>query len=148
MEEHVVQAAGAPVDPTERVELLLRDLRTRREGLSSREAERRILEVGHHATAACPRVAKVLAGMADGFVDRDGHDQAITSALVGCDCAVDPGIVRSILWRLEGDPAPTEELKLELARDAPAIRAPGATPWSEASKLLSAKTGRAWLVAD
>ena len=38
--------AAPPVDPTERVELLLRDLRTRREGLSVREAERRLITSG------------------------------------------------------------------------------------------------------
>ena len=33
-------------DPTERIDLLLRDLRARREGLSTREAERRLLQYG------------------------------------------------------------------------------------------------------
>jgi calcium-translocating P-type ATPase len=37
------------VDPTERVELLLRDLRATRAGLSSREAERRLLQFGANA---------------------------------------------------------------------------------------------------
>ena len=35
-----------PLDPTERADLLLRDLRTTRSGLSSREAERRLLQHG------------------------------------------------------------------------------------------------------
>jgi calcium-translocating P-type ATPase len=42
---HVTQSAP-PVDPTERVDLLLRDLRTRKEGLSAREAERRLIASG------------------------------------------------------------------------------------------------------
>ena len=46
MTQDVARAAGTPVDPTERVELLMRDLRTRREGLSSREAERRLIAAG------------------------------------------------------------------------------------------------------
>ena len=39
---------GAPgaIDPTERVELLLRDLRAAPTGLSSREAERRLTQFG------------------------------------------------------------------------------------------------------
>jgi calcium-translocating P-type ATPase len=46
----VTQLAQAvpPVDPTERVELLLRDLRTRRDGLSAREAQRRLIAVGRN----------------------------------------------------------------------------------------------------
>jgi calcium-translocating P-type ATPase len=39
------------VDPTERLDLLLRDLRTAREGLSTREAERRLLQHGPNALA-------------------------------------------------------------------------------------------------
>jgi magnesium-transporting ATPase (P-type) len=34
------------VDPTERVDLLLRDLRTAQAGLTSREAERRLVQYG------------------------------------------------------------------------------------------------------
>jgi calcium-translocating P-type ATPase len=41
-----IAQSDPPVDPTERVELLLRDLRTRREGLSAREAERRLIAFG------------------------------------------------------------------------------------------------------
>lgn len=37
---------GPRFDPEERVDLLLRDLRTSRQGLSQREAERRLLTVG------------------------------------------------------------------------------------------------------
>jgi calcium-translocating P-type ATPase len=37
---------GAAIDPTERTELLLRDLRTTRRGLSAREAERRLIAYG------------------------------------------------------------------------------------------------------
>jgi calcium-translocating P-type ATPase len=37
------------VDPTERLELLLRDLRTAHEGLTAREAERRLLQFGPNA---------------------------------------------------------------------------------------------------
>jgi len=38
--------APAPVDPTEHVDLLLRDLRASRSGLSTREAARRLEHVG------------------------------------------------------------------------------------------------------
>jgi calcium-translocating P-type ATPase len=38
--------AASQLDPTERVELLLRDLRASRKGLSSREAERRLIHYG------------------------------------------------------------------------------------------------------
>ena len=38
--------AAQPVDPTERVDLLLRDLRTSTSGLSTREAERRLIQFG------------------------------------------------------------------------------------------------------
>ena len=41
-----VSAPGSPPDPSERIDLLLRDLRTSREGLSEREAERRLLTYG------------------------------------------------------------------------------------------------------
>jgi calcium-translocating P-type ATPase len=41
-----------PVDPTERVELLLRDLRTRRHGLSEREAARRLIIYGPNELAS------------------------------------------------------------------------------------------------
>lgn len=41
-----VSAPGPPLDPSERIDLLLRDLRTSREGLSEREAERRLLSNG------------------------------------------------------------------------------------------------------
>src|SRR4249919_2559444 len=37
---------GPTVDPSERIDLLVRDLRTTREGLSSREAQRRLLTDG------------------------------------------------------------------------------------------------------
>ncbi|HEX2708134.1 MAG TPA: cation-transporting P-type ATPase [Solirubrobacterales bacterium] len=41
-----MSAPGSPPDPSERIDLLLRDLRTSREGLSEREAERRLLSNG------------------------------------------------------------------------------------------------------
>ena len=40
--------ASAVVDPEERIDLLLRDLRSARSGLSSREVERRLLQVGEN----------------------------------------------------------------------------------------------------
>jgi nucleotide-binding universal stress UspA family protein len=46
LEERARHSLNAPVDPTERIELLLRDLRTRRDGLSSREAARRLIASG------------------------------------------------------------------------------------------------------
>jgi len=38
--------SGVELDPTERADLLLRDLRSTRDGLTSREAERRLLQLG------------------------------------------------------------------------------------------------------
>jgi hypothetical protein len=44
--ESLGQPATLTPDPTERVDLLVRHLRTSREGLSSREAERRLVQYG------------------------------------------------------------------------------------------------------
>ena len=41
-------AVGAVADPEERIDLLLRDLRSARSGLSSREVERRLVQVGEN----------------------------------------------------------------------------------------------------
>ena len=46
MGETVGTAPAPDVDPTERINLLLRDLRSSRDGLSSREAERRLVHFG------------------------------------------------------------------------------------------------------
>ena len=54
-----VAAGGASpgIDPTERVDLLLRDLRSARDGLSSREAERRLVQFGPNELRAARRAA-------------------------------------------------------------------------------------------
>lgn len=47
--EQAEGASGLRLDPTERIELLLRDLRSSRSGLTGREAQRRLIHVGPNA---------------------------------------------------------------------------------------------------
>ena len=73
--------AGQP-DPTERVERLLRDLRTTRDGLSSSEAERRLLQYG-------PNVLSGAAGGAGRASSRPVRPPARAAAVGGGGARVD-----------------------------------------------------------
>jgi calcium-translocating P-type ATPase len=54
-----VNHLAPPADPTERVELLLRDLRSRREGLSAREADRKLIAFGPNELRRSARRSRV-----------------------------------------------------------------------------------------
>jgi hypothetical protein len=70
--------------------------------------------------------------------------RAIGPALVQCNCDVDLAALRTLMWRLAGNPHPTSALRIALARDASGIALPAATPWREASQRLAPTTTPAW----
>ncbi len=108
-------------------------------------------EIAHaerDVVAKCPAMVKLFGDVAsvettdkaDYLLDRIGP------ALVDCDCNVDLPSLRSVMWRLIGNPTPVVVLPLVLARDGTAIEQPTSRPWSAASREL-APGQRVWLVA-
>ena len=77
-----------------------------------------------------------------------GEDKAarllagVGPALVECDCAVDIPALRSVLWRIAGNPRPLSAVTVELAPDAPPITLPAATTWEKAAARLQRGAGR------
>jgi hypothetical protein len=65
---------------------------------------------------------------------------AVGPALVGCNCKADLPAVRSLMWRIAGNPHPVNVIEVDLDPHANPLELPAATPWREASKHLSIHT--------
>jgi hypothetical protein len=69
---------------------------------------------------------------------------AVGPALVECNCNTDLPAVRSLMWRVAGNPHPVNVLEVDLDPIVKPLELPGATPWREASKHLSIHTAALW----
>ena len=69
---------------------------------------------------------------------------AVGPALVECNCNTDLPAVRSLMWRIAGNPHPVNVLEVDLDPRVNPLELPAATPWREASRHLSTHTAALW----
>jgi hypothetical protein len=69
---------------------------------------------------------------------------AVGPALVECNCNTDLAAVRSLMWRVAGNPHPVNVIEVELDPHVPPLEFPAATPWREVAKHLSIHTIAMW----
>jgi hypothetical protein len=69
---------------------------------------------------------------------------AVGPALVECNCNTDLPTVRSLMWRIAGNPHPVNVLEVDLDPHVTPLELPATTPWREASKHLSIHTVALW----
>jgi biopolymer transport protein ExbD len=106
-----------------------------------------IAQVTRDVVASCSSMTKLFGDVAATEGDKAEYLlDRIGPALVDCDCNVDVPSLRSVMYRLVGNPTPVAVLPLVLARDGATVEQPASRPWSAASgQLVSGQ--RVWLVA-
>jgi hypothetical protein len=99
-------------------------------------------------TESCPTLFKTFRGygMSNATDDRDGRlIDVMAQALVECECKLDLGALRSLMYRLLATkPITLLDVTLDRYDQGSRIELPAETPWRDASKRL-AKDGRMWL---
>ena len=95
--------------------------------------------IAERIVKGCAPIERLFGSVAATEGDKAGALLAgIGPALVECDCAVDLPALRSVMWRIAGNPRPMTGLTLALSPEAAPIALPAATPWQEAGPRLTA----------
>jgi len=73
---------------------------------------------------------------------------AVGPALVDCNCNADLPAVRSLMWRVAGNPHPVNVIEVDLDPRVNPLALPAKSPWRDAAKHLSIHTVAMWPLAS
>lgn len=104
-----------------------------------------VAKLAAHVIDSCAPLKKVFGSVAEADDQGAFVIEGIGKALPACDCDVDVPALRSIMWRVAGNPHPSREVVVTLAKNAAQLVLPAATSWRDASPKLHA--GPVWPVS-
>lgn len=96
---------------------------------------------------ACPALARAPEGSSAGSSDPTATLlAAVGPALIDCHCAVDPAEMRSLFWRVAGNPSPMAIVEVSLDTDATAFSFSVAqsTKWSDVASQFAIDGKTTW----
>ena len=101
-------------------------------------AATKLAEIASRIVEPCGAMKKVFGAVSSDEGGDKGAEiiEGTGPALIECKCSLDVPALRTVLWRVAGNPHPIEALSVELVRDAPPLAQPGATPWAAAQAQL------------